>query len=146
MNRTSAWEQDKNNVRKAKKQINKTFSCKTSEIRSHELQKTVAQSAPNDFPFCYKWFLNLLRTIFEHTDIRLTDFAMLKTESGKSMDSHGKGSPYSTSHKLFFAQKGSLPSDLLCTNVLRWTFYLTILHQDFTGKQVVRMKPFLTNL
>ncbi|WP_302310179.1 hypothetical protein [Paraprevotella clara] len=57
--------------------------------------------------------------IFGHTDIRLTGFAMLKTESGKSMDSHGKGSLYSTSHKLFLAQKGSLPSDLFYTNVLR---------------------------
>ena len=77
------------------------------------------QSAANDFPFCCKRFFNLLRTIFGHTDIRLTGFAMLKTESGKSMDSHGKGSPYSTSYKLFFSRKGSLPSYLFCTNVLR---------------------------
>ena len=77
------------------------------------------QSAANDFPFCCKRFFNLLRTIFGRTDIRLTGFVMLKTESGKSMDSHEKGSPYSTSHKLFLAQKGSLPSDLFCTNTLR---------------------------
>ena len=77
------------------------------------------QSAANDFPFCGKRFFNLLRTIFGRTDIRLTGFAMLKTESGKSMDSRGKDSSYSTSHKQFFARKGSLPSDLFCTNVLR---------------------------
>ena len=49
------------------------------------------QSAANDFPFCCKRFFNLLRTIFGHTDVRLTGFAMLKTESGKSMDSRRKG-------------------------------------------------------
>ena len=51
-----------------------------------------------------------------------------------------------SSYKLFFSRKGSLPSDLFCTNVLRWTFYRTILHRDFTGKRTVRMKLFLTNL
>ena len=54
--------------------------------------------------------------------------------------------PYLTYSRQFFARKGSHPSDLLCTNVLRWTFYLTIFHRDFTGKRVVRMKLFLTNL
>ena len=102
---------------------------------------------------CAKRFSVLLQTIFQSPEF---DFWMywfhlmppfiLKTESGKSMDSRGKDSSYSTSHKQFFSRKGSLPSDLFCTNVLRWTFYRTILHQNFTGEQAVRMKRFLTNL
>ena len=75
---------------------------------------------------CAKRFSVLLQTIFQSPEFdfwmywfHLTPPFILKTESGKSMDSHGKGSLYSTSHKLFLAQKGSLPSDLFYTNVLR---------------------------
>ena len=67
--------------------------------------KPPIDSAPNDFSFSAKRFFNLLRSIFGCTD------SVLRTLSYCS--------PYSTSHKQFLARKGSLPSDLFCTNVLR---------------------------
>ena len=94
--------------------------------------RMTVQSAANDFPFCCKRFFNLLRTIFGRTDICLTNSSILKTLSGKNMGVRGMSLPCPTSHKLFFSRKGSLPSDLFCTNTLRWTFYRTILHRDFT--------------
>lgn len=61
---------------------------------------------------CAKRFSVLLQTIFQSPEF---DFWMywfhlmppfiLKTESGKSMDSRGKDSSYSTSHKQVSSQK-----------------------------------------
>ena len=54
--------------------------------------------------FCAKRFFNPPRTVSGRADIRFTDPTI---------------PPYPTSHKYFFAQKGSHPSDTLCTNALR---------------------------
>ena len=103
-------------------------------------------SAPNDFPFCCKRFFNLLSSIFGCTGSILCPLSYWKPNQEKAWIAVGKIHLTLPPTNSFFSRKGSLPSYLFCTNALRWTFYRTILHRDFTGKRVVRMKLFLTNL
>ena len=103
------------------------------------ISQMIFRSAANDFSISWERFSDILTSV-------LWALPYWKLYQEKAWVSVECSPPRPTSYKLFFSRKGSLPSDLFCTNVLRWTFYRTILHRDFTGKRTVRMKLFLTNL
>ena len=96
------------------------------------LSQTIFQSTENDFQICRHPLYELYRA--EH---------QIKRRCGCFPESILR---FSTSHKRFFTRKGSLPSDLFCTNTLRWTFYRTILHRDFTGKWYTAYRFQFTNV
>ena len=99
----------------------------------------IFRSAANDFSISWERFSDVLTSVLRALPYR-------KTLSGKSMGVRGMSLPCPTSHKLFFSQKGSLPSDFFCTNTLRWTFCLYILHRDFTGKWKTTRRFRFTNI
>lgn len=62
------------------------------------LRQTIFRSKPNDFSICRERFSGMPTSVLRALPYR---------------------TPCPTSYKPFFARKGSLPSDLFCTNVLR---------------------------
>ncbi len=96
-----------------------------SRMCPYNLRQTIFRSKPNNFSICWERFSGMptpvLRALLCQT-------------------------PCPTSHKRFFVRKGSHPSDTLCTNALRWTFCLYILHRDFTGKWYTAYRFRFTNV